>query len=113
MALGVITEVGQQGMQGTSRVTGHSRVSVPLDGAYPTGGYLTISTLIKAVIGRGCTIMMILPATKPGGYPAEWARATDALKFFQYPTAQGPTTELPNLSAVLVGLSIELDVLWV
>lgn len=113
MALGTITEVGTQGMQGTSRVTGHNRVSVPLDGSYPTGGYLTISTLIKAVIGTGKTPIMIMPATAPGGYPAEWSRATDALKFFQYPTAQGPKTELGAGSAVLAGLSIELDVIWV
>lgn len=112
MALSGIAEIGTQGMAGTARVESSSRVTITFDNAYPAGGYTTISTLIKAVIGTGKTITSISQETVGGGYLFSWDRANDTLLCYEYPTAIGPATELATATA-LAAVSCEFRVNWV
>lgn len=111
MALANIAEVGQQGMQSTARAYFMHRVSLDLDDSYPSNGYTTLSTLLKAVIGSRFTIVDIRQASPAGGYKLWWDRANDTLLVYQYPTSQGPATEVGNGTNLAAVTSLEL-VVW-
>lgn len=67
----------------------HDLIAVDLDASYPTGGYLTFSTTVQGIIGKGRTVLGIKQVNFPGAtkHFAEYDEANDKLKMLIYTTA--------------------------
>lgn len=110
MALSTISIVNKDDAAGDVRF---DRLKFNGDGAYPTNGTATFSTIFKTAMGEtygSLTVLGIIPQVT-GGYTVEWDRTTDKLKMFYGNTdsADGPNIEVPNttdLSAVVFELIV-------
>jgi len=96
MAITNVAAVGTQGPQCSNKPVFIDRVDLDLDASYPTGGYTTISTTIKAVIGANKTIIAIQQASPCGGYKLFWDRTNDKLMAYQGAAGLGADSEVSN-----------------
>ena len=98
MAITGGTLIGQSGLGSTVRVESQFRIQFDLDDSYPTGGYTDFAATVKAITGIGTrvTIVDIVQAAPCGGYKLWYDRVNDTLMVYEYPTSQGPSTEVGN-----------------
>jgi hypothetical protein len=105
-----ITDValaGNQGMHSSSRPEYTYKVTATMDSAYVDGGYpdffaTTLCGDIPALVGK--TVVDIRQAGPCGGYQAWYDAENDAMQFWQYPTSEGPATQLADESSDLDGV---------
>ena len=87
------------------------RVSFAGDGAYPTGGTLTLQSKLRELTRDQRTILAVV-SLGCGGYVPEWNPAVDGLKVLygdNNNASDGPLIEVPNatdLSAVTFNLLV-------
>jgi len=110
MALGTIT-VTSQPVKAASEALQVALISVPGDGAYPTGGTTGIAALLQAVLGRLATPLFVVAAGANGGYRAIYDVANDTLLMYYGDNdnaADGPQIEVPNATD-LSGVTFKLQ----
>ena len=82
-------------------------VTFDTTGSYATGGYATFSSTLEAVIGKGRTILGVLPL-ECQGYIPEYDADNDKLKLLygNYDASDGPLIEVAAGALALTGLKV-------
>uniref|UniRef100_A0A6M3XV64 Uncharacterized protein n=1 Tax=viral metagenome TaxID=1070528 RepID=A0A6M3XV64_9ZZZZ len=112
MAITSAAAVGTQGPLATVKAVSERRIQITLDATYPTGGYAAfVATTVKGITGfEYVTVLGVKQESPAGGYLLFWDRANDKLMVYQYPTALGPATQVPNLTNLSTVVAAELTV---